>query len=113
MSENLKIKIYKTVILPVVPYGCKTWSLALREEHRLRISENRVLWMSGPKREQDGTWEKFRNDELHSAYSSPNIVRVIKSRRMSLVSYVALMGEGRGVYRALFGGLKEETTGKA
>jgi hypothetical protein len=83
ISKNLKVKIHKTVILPVVLYGCEIWSLALREEHRLRVSENRVLTrIFGPKREEDGSWRKLRNDELHSLYSSPSIVRVIKSRRV-------------------------------
>jgi hypothetical protein len=75
ISKNLKIKIYKTVILPVVLYGCKTWSLTLREEHALRVFENRVLRrIFGRKREEDGSWRKLHNDELHSLYSSPNIV---------------------------------------
>jgi hypothetical protein len=74
-QKNLKIKIYKTVILPVVLYGYKTWSLTWREEYRLRIFENRVLRkIFGPKREEDGSWRKLHNDELHSLYSSPNIV---------------------------------------
>jgi hypothetical protein len=98
------IKIYKTVILPVALYGCETWSLTLREEHRLRIFENRVLRrIFGPKREEDGSWRKLHNDELHSLYSSPNIVRVIKSRRMRWAGHAARMGEGRGVYRVLVG----------
>jgi hypothetical protein len=81
--KKLKINIYKTVILPVVLYGCETWSLTLRDEHRLRVFEKRVLRrIFGPKREEDGSWRKFHNDELHNLYSSPNIVRVIKSRRM-------------------------------
>jgi hypothetical protein len=81
ISKNLKIKIYKAVILPVVLYGCETWSLTLREERRLRVFENRVLRrIFGPKREEDGSWRKLHNDELHSLYSTPNIVRVIKSR---------------------------------
>jgi hypothetical protein len=63
-------------------YRCETWSLALRKEHRLRVFENRVLRIFRPKREEDGTWKKLHNDELRSLYSSPNIVRVIKSRRM-------------------------------
>jgi hypothetical protein len=81
IPKNLKIKIYKTVILPVVLYGCETWSLTLREEQRLRVFDNRVL-ITGPEREEDGSWRKLHNDELHDLYSSPNIVRVIKSRRM-------------------------------
>jgi hypothetical protein len=56
----------RTVILPVVLYGCETWSLTLREEHRLRVFENRVLRIFGPKREGDGLWRKLHNDELHS-----------------------------------------------
>jgi hypothetical protein len=104
ISKNLKIKIYKTVILPVVLYGCETWSLTLRDEHRLRVFENRVLRrIFGPKRKEDGSWRKLRNDELHSLYSSPNIVRVIKSRRMRWAGHVARMGEGRDVYRVLVG----------
>jgi hypothetical protein len=75
----------------------------LGEEHRLRIFENRVLRIFGPKREEDGSWRKLHDDELHSLYSSPNIVRVIKSRRMRWAGHVACMGEGRGVYRVLVG----------
>jgi hypothetical protein len=102
--KNLKIKIYKTVILPVVLYGCETWSLALREEHRLRVFENRVLRRTfGPKKEEDGSWKKLHNDELHELYSSPNIVRMIKSRRMRSAGHVARVGEGRGVHRVLVG----------
>jgi hypothetical protein len=101
-QKNLKIKIYKTVILPVVLYGCDTWSLTLREEHRLRVSENRVLRrIFGPKSEEDGSWRKLHNNELHSLYSSPNIVRVIKSRKMRWAGHVARMREVRGVYRIL------------
>jgi hypothetical protein len=104
ISKNLKIKIHKTVILPVVLYGCETLSLTLREEHRLRVFENRVLRrIFGPKREEDGSLGKLHNDELHSLYSSPNIVRVIKSRRMKWARHVARMWEGRGVYRVLVG----------
>jgi hypothetical protein len=73
----------------------------LREEHRLRVFENRVLRrIFGPEREEDGSWKKLRNDELHSLYSSPNIVRVIKS---SWAGQVARMEEGRSVYRVLVG----------
>jgi hypothetical protein len=76
----------------------------LREEHRLRVFENRVLRrIFGPEREEDGSWRKLHNDELHSLYSSPNIVTVIKSRRMRWAGHVAHMGEGRGIYRVLVG----------
>jgi hypothetical protein len=105
ISENLKIKIYKTVILPVVLYGCETWSLTLGEEHRLRVFENRVLRrIFGPEREEDGSWRKLHSDELHSLYSSPNIVRVIKSGRMRWAGHVARLGTGRRVYRVWVGG---------
>jgi hypothetical protein len=77
----------------------------LGEEHRLRVLENRVLRkIFGPKREEDGLWRKLHNDELHSLYSSPNIVSVIKSRKMRWAGHVARMGEGRGTYRVLVGG---------
>jgi hypothetical protein len=103
-SKNLKIKIYKSVILPVVLYACETWSPTLRQEHRLSVFENRVLRrIFGPKRDEDGSWRKLHNDELHSLHSSPNIVRVIKSRRMRWVGHVARIEEGRGVYRVLVG----------
>jgi hypothetical protein len=76
----------------------------LGEEHRLRVFENRVLRkIFGPKREEEGSWRKLHNDELHNLYSSPNIVRVIKSRRMRWAGHVACMGEGRGAYRVLVG----------
>jgi hypothetical protein len=71
---------------------------------RLRVFENRVLRrIFGPKMEEDGSWRKLHNDELHSLYSSPNIVRVIKSRRLRWAVHVARMGEGRCVYRILVG----------
>jgi hypothetical protein len=76
----------------------------LGEEHRLRVFENSVLRkVFGPKREEDRSWRKLDNDELHSLYSSPNIVRVIKSWKMRWAGHVAHMGEGRGVYRVLVG----------
>jgi hypothetical protein len=74
----------------------------LREGHRLRVFENRVLRrIFGPKREEDGLWRKLHNDELHSLYSSPNIVRVIKSEKMRWTENVACMGEGRNIYKVL------------
>jgi hypothetical protein len=98
------MKIYKAVILPIVLYGCETWSLTLGEEHRLRVFENRVLRkIFGPKREEDRLWRKLHNDELHNVYSSLNIVSVIKSRKMRWAGHVAWMGERRGVYRVLVG----------
>jgi hypothetical protein len=76
----------------------------LREEHRLRLFENRVLRRTFEhKREVDGSWRKLHNDELHSLYSSPKIVKVIKSTRLRWAGHVARMGEGRGVYRVLIG----------
>jgi hypothetical protein len=93
ISKNLKIKTQKTVILPVVLYGCETWSLTLGEEYRMRVFENRVLRkIFGPKREEDGSWRKLHNYEPHDLYSSPNIVRVIKSRRKRWAGHVACMG---------------------
>jgi hypothetical protein len=95
--------MYRTVILPVVLCGCETWSVTLREECRLRVFENSVLKIFGPKRKEDGSWRRLHNDELNCLYSSPNIVRVIKSSRMRWAGHVARMGEGRGVYRVLVG----------
>jgi hypothetical protein len=88
--------MYKTIILPVVLYGCETWSLTLREEHRLRVFKNRVLRrIFGPKRDEiTGEWRKLHNEELHILYSSPDI-RQIKSRRMRWAGHVACMGEKR------------------
>jgi hypothetical protein len=72
LSRNVKFKIYQTVILPVVLYGCETWSLTLREEHRLRVFENRVLRrIFGPKRDEvTREWRKLHNEELYILYSS-------------------------------------------
>jgi hypothetical protein len=104
LSRNLKVKIYKTIILPVVLYGCETWSLTLREEHRLRVSENRVLRIFEPKRDEvTGEQRKLHNGEFHSLYTSPDIIRQIKSSRMMWAGQVACMGEGRNVYRVLMG----------
>jgi hypothetical protein len=72
LCRNVKVKMYKTIILPVVLYGCETSSLTLKEEHRLRVFENRV----GPERDEvTGEWRKLHNEELHILYSSPNIIR--------------------------------------
>ena len=67
--------------MPVFLYGCETWSLKLKEERRLRVFENRVLSIFGPKRDDTtGEWRKLHNEELNNLYSSPNTVRAIKSR---------------------------------
>jgi hypothetical protein len=89
LSKNLKTRIYKTIILPVVLYGCETWSLTLREEHRLRVFENRVLRrIFGPKRDEvTGEWRKLHNGEVRDLYSSPSIIRIIKPRRMRWVGH--------------------------
>jgi hypothetical protein len=81
LSRNVKVKIYKTTILPVVLYGCETWSLMLREKHRLRVFENRVLRrIFGLKRDEvAGEWRKLHNEELHNLYSSPDIIRQVKA----------------------------------
>jgi hypothetical protein len=78
LSKNIKVRIYKTIIFPVVLYGCKTWSLTLREEHSLRVFENRVLRrIFGPRRnEVTGDWRKLHNEELHNLNSSPNRIRM-------------------------------------
>ena len=105
LSKNLKIKIHRTIILPVVLYGCETWSLTLGEERRLRVFENRVLRrIFGHKRDEvTGEWRKLHSEERNDLYSSLNIVRVIKSRNMRGAGHVARMGERRGVYRVLVG----------
>jgi hypothetical protein len=86
-------------------YGCETWSLILREEHRLRVFENRVLRrIFGPKRDEvTGERRKLQSGELHNLYSSPEIIRQIKSRRMRWAGHVARMGEGRNLYRVSVG----------
>ncbi|KAJ4448807.1 hypothetical protein ANN_00198 [Periplaneta americana] len=105
LSKNLKVRIYKTVILPVVLYGCETWTLTLREEHRLRVFENKVLRkISGAKRDEvTGELRKLHNTELHALYTSPDIIRNIKSRRLRWAGHVAHTGESRNAYRVLVG----------
>jgi hypothetical protein len=93
------------VVFLITPlYGCETWSLTLREEHRLRVFENRVLRrIFGPKRDEvTGEWRRLHNEELNDLHFSPNI-RVIKSRRMRWAGHVARMGQRRGAYRILVG----------
>jgi len=99
------MKIYRTIILPIVLYGCETWSLTLREERKLRDFENMTLRrIFGPRRDEVTVeWRRLHNEELNDLYSPPSIVRVIKSRRMRWAGHVARMGEARGVYRVLVG----------
>jgi hypothetical protein len=97
--------MYKTIILPVVLYGCETWSLTLREEHSLRVFENRVLRrIFGPKRDEvTGDWRKQHNEELRDLCSLPSIIGMIKSRKMRWAGNVARMKEKRNAYRLLVG----------
>jgi len=102
--QKLKDQDIQNYNFAFVLYGCKTWSLTLREERRLRVFEKRVLRrIFGPKSDEvTGEWRKLHNKELNDLYCSPNIVRVIKWRRMSWAGHVARM-EGSGVYRVLVG----------
>jgi hypothetical protein len=103
LSKNVKIRIYKSIILPVVLYGCQTWSLTLREEHRLRVFQNRVLRrIFGPETDEvTGDLRKLHNEELHNLHS------MMKSRRMRWAGHVARMGAKRNACRILVGNQKE------
>jgi hypothetical protein len=105
---NLVTKYSQTKPQTWTLYGCETWSLILREERRLRMFENMVSRrIFGPKRDEvTGEWRKLY-EELNGLYSSSNVVRFIKSRRLRWAGHVACMGKGRGVYRVLVGKLRE------
>jgi len=93
------------IVVLIKMYGCETWSLTLREERKLRVFENMVFRrIFGPRWDEvTGEWRRLHNEELNDLYCSPNIVRLLKSRRMRWVGHVARMGEERGVYRDLVG----------
>jgi hypothetical protein len=103
LSRNVKVKIYKTIILSVILYGCETWSLTLREEHRLRVFENGVQRrIFEPKRDEViGEWRKLHIGEHHNLYTSPNIIGLMKSRRMRWAGH--MVQEKREVYKVLVG----------
>jgi hypothetical protein len=105
LSGNLKVKTHKTIILPVVLYGCETWSVALREEHRLRVFENRVLKrIFGPKRDEvTGEWRKLYSGELRNLYSSPVIIRQIKIKENEVGRACGTHGRGEKCVQG-FGG---------
>jgi hypothetical protein len=106
--KHIKIKIYKITILPLVLYGCETWSLTLWEEHRLRVFENRVLRriLEPVMDEVAGEWRKLHNEELCNLYSLQNITRMIKSRRTEWARHVVCMGEIRNAYKLWLESLK-------
>ena len=104
LCKNLKIKIYKTVILPVVLYGCEAWSLTLRKECKLSVFKNRILRrIFGPKSDGNGEWRRLNNEELHNLYRSPNI-----SRKLRSAGYIARMKEDRSAFK----NLKDKPPGK-
>jgi len=104
-----KAEVYRTIILPVVLYGCEACSLTAREERKLRVFENMVLRrIFGPRRDEiTGEWRRVHNEEINGLYSSPNIVRVIISRRMRWAGHLARMGEERGRIGSWLGNRRE------
>jgi hypothetical protein len=112
---NVRVKIYKTIILPVVLYGCGTWSLTLREEHRLRVLENRVLRrIFGPKRDEvRGKWRKLHSQELHNLHSSPKYHKAVEVKKNEVGRACGTHGTGQKILQG-FGGKagRKETTRK-
>jgi hypothetical protein len=113
LSKNVKIKVHKTAILPAIWYGCETRSLILRKEHGLRVFENRVQRkIFGPNRGQIiWGWRKLHTEELHNLYSSPDIIKMIKSRRMRWAGHVACVGR-KICTRSWWEARKKKTTRK-
>ena len=101
------MKIYRTIILPIVLYGCETRSLKMREEKKLRVSENPVLRRIFRRDEVTGEWRRLHNEELNDLYSSSIIVQVIKSRRMRWAGHVARMDDERGCIGSWWGNRRE------
>ena len=101
LSKKLIVNTYKTIMLPVVLYGCETWSLGLKEEHKLRVFENKVLRkIFGAERDKiTGQWRKLHNAELHALYSSLNIIKNLKSRKLKGTGHLAHNEQSRNAYR--------------
>ena len=95
LPKDVKINIYRTINMPVVLYVCETWSMTLKEECRLRVFENRMMSrIFGPKKDEvTGEWRKLHNKELYAVYPSPNIIPVIKPRRLRSAGHVTRTGE--------------------
>ena len=105
----MKIKICKPIILPVVLHGCETWYFTLMEECWLRVFKNRIIRrIFESKRDENGEWTRLHNEKLHSLYRPPNIVRVIKSRRLKWAGHVTRMEESRSTFKIL----TDKPTGK-
>ena len=105
LSKNIKLKIYKTLILPVILYGFDTWTLTLREETILQVFENKFLSkIFGPKRDdQIGEWRRLHNGELYDLYGKPDIIRIVMSCKLRWTGHVTRMGNERDAWKLLVG----------